>query len=135
MNLLMFHTLRNAVQENASPGASEQVEAVEVNLREGLTSSGLFEGVEVGHTDDPDRLVIALCRFRPFLSEREVADRLEEIWADRVRYPFWESHGLRVERGHVELQAASRPSETGSYVTVHLVAQRGGIPAQRTATV
>ena len=91
----------------------------------------MFEEVEVEHTDDPDQLVIALCQFRPFYTERDVASGSRQIWADRVRYPFWESHALRTDDGYVEFEAASRPSATGRYVTVHLVAERAGIPAQR----
>ena len=132
MNLLMFHRVRTAIQHNASPGTGEQLTAVEDTLRDLLMSSGVFEEVEVEHTDDPDQLVIALCQFRPFYTERDVARRLEEIWADRVRYPFWESHALHIDNGYVEFKAASRPSETGRYVTVHLVAERADIPAQRT---
>jgi hypothetical protein len=131
MNQLMFHRVRTAIQTNASPGEGEQLEAVEGTLRELLMSSGVFEEVEVEHTDDPDQLVIALCQFRPFYTERDVAKRLEAIWGDRIRYPFWESHALRLDDGYVEFEAASRPSETGRYVTVHLVAERAGIPAQR----
>jgi hypothetical protein len=85
----------------------------------------------VEHTDDPDQLVIALCKFRPYYTERDVAKRLEEIWKDRVGYPFWEAHAIHADDGHVELEAASRPSENGGYVTVHLVAQKAHIPTQR----
>ena len=131
MNLLSFHRVRTAIQENASPGHVADLAPVAGTLRELLTSSGVFEAVEVEHTDDPDRLVIGLCAFRPFYSERDVAARFEEIWSDRVRYPFWESHAVHVEEGHVEFEAASRASELGHYVTVHLVAQRAGLPAQR----
>ena len=135
MNMLTFRRMRTAIQVNASPGDEEQLTAVEGTLREVLMDSGLFEEVEVEHTENPDELVIALCRFLPFYTERDVAQRLEQIWADRVRYPFWESHGMRTDDGFVEFEAASRPSSTGRYVTVHLVAQRARIPAQRTDSV
>ena len=131
MNLLTFHRVRAAIQENASPATDADLAPVAGTLRELLTSSGVFETVEVEHTGDRDRLVIGLCAFRPFYTERDVAARFEEIWSDRVRYPFWESHGMRTEDGFVEFEAASRPSSTGRYVTVHLVAQRARIPAQR----
>ena len=134
MNLLMFHRVRTAIQENASPGSGAELESVERTLREMLMSSGVFEEVEVEHTDDPDQLVIALCKFRPFYTERDVAARLEEIWGERVRYPFWESHALETDKDFVEFEAASRASDTGGYVTVHLVAQRAGIPTQRFAS-
>ena len=102
MNLLMFHRVRTAIQENASPGAGAELESVESTLREMLMSSGVFEEVEVEHTDDPDQLVIALCQFRPFYTERDVAQRLEAIWGERVRYPFWESHALKTDVDFVE---------------------------------
>ena len=134
MNLLMFHRVRTAIQENASPGSGAELESVESTLREMLMSSGVFEEVEVEHTDDPDQLVIALCQFRPFYTERDVAQRLEAIWGERVRYPFWESHALSTDKDFVEFEAASRSGESGHYVTVHLIAQRAGIPTQRSAS-
>lgn len=131
MDLLQFHKMRTAIQGNASPGSPPALATVEESLRDLLVASGLFESVEVETTDDPDQLVIALCQFRPFYREADVAERLEEIWRDRVQYPFWEAHAFRVEDGHVEFRAASRASMTGHYVTVHLVAQKARIPAQR----
>lgn len=132
MDLLQFHKMRTAVQVNAYPGSPKDLASVERSLRDLLMSSGLFEEVEVEHTDDPDQLVIALCQFRPLFSERDVASYLERLWNDRVRYPFWEAHSLLVEKEHVEFEAATRNSTSGHYVTVHLVAQKARIPAQRT---
>jgi hypothetical protein len=134
MDLLQFHKLRTAIQDNAFPGSGTELATVESTLRDVLLASGLFESVEVESTRDNDRLVIALCRFRPFYTERDVAGRLEEIWDDRVAYPFWQAHALRLADGHIEFEAATRHSPGGHYVTVHLVAQRGAIPAQRVAS-
>jgi hypothetical protein len=134
MNLLQFHRMRTAVQDNAFPGKEEELTTVEHTLRERLMASGIFEEVEVEHTDDPDHLVIALCKFLPYFTEADVARHLERIWADRVSYPFWEAHALHVEDEHVEFEAASRHSSGGHYVTVHLVAQKARIPAQRPAS-
>jgi hypothetical protein len=131
MDLMQFHQMRTAVQIDASPGRSGDLRAVERTLGEMLLDSGLFEDVEVEHTDDVDKLVIALCRFRPFYTERDVAERLEEIWSDKVRYPFWARHAVLAEQDHVELEGASRVGPKGHYVTVHLVAQRARIPEQR----
>ena len=131
MDLLQFHRMRKAVQDNAFPGKEEDLATVEQSLRDLLMSSGVFEEVEVEHTDDPDQLVIALCKFLPYFTERDVARHLERIWADRVSYPFWEAHAVHVEDEHVEFEAASRHSSGGHYVTVHLVAQKARIPAQR----
>ena len=134
MNLMQFHRLRTAIQGNAAPGSTRDMATVEGSLRSLLMSSGLFVDVEVERTDDPDQLVIALCTFDPHVSEAAVAGQLERLWADRVSFPFWEAHALLVEDEHVELEAASRPSPVGGYVTVHLVAQKARIPAQRRST-
>jgi hypothetical protein len=131
MDLMQFHRMRSAIQVNASPGRPADVALVEANLRAMLMDSGLFEEVEVERTDDVDQLVIALCQFRPTCTEADVAARLEAIWSDRVRYPFWEAHAIRTHDDHVEFEAASRQSHHGHYVTVHLVAQKAHIPAQR----
>ena len=134
MDLLQFHRMRTAVQDNAFPAKEGDLAPVEQSLRDLLMASGVFEEVEVEHTDDPDQLVIALCKFLPYFTERDVARHLERIWADRVSYPFWEAHAIHVEDEHVEFEAASRQSSGGHYVTVHLVAQKARIPAQRSAS-
>jgi hypothetical protein len=132
MDLLQYHKLRTAVQGNAFPGGASDLETVEGSLRNLLMASGVFEEVEVEHTDDPDQLVIAMCKFLPYYTEADVARHLERIWGDRLSYPFWEAHAFQVEKEHVEFQAATRHSSGGHYVTVHLVAQKARIPTQRT---
>ncbi len=97
MDLLQFHRMRTAVQDNAYPAKEGDLAPVEQSLRDLLMASGVFEEVEVEHTDDPNQLVIALCKFLPYFTERDVARHLERIWADRVSYPFWEAHGIHVE--------------------------------------
>jgi hypothetical protein len=131
MDLLQFHKMRTAIQGNAYPGSGTDLATMERNLRDLLMASGIFEEVEVEHTDDPDRLVIALCHFKPDYSEQDVAAHVEQLWHDRVRYPYWEAHTLVVDKEHVEFEAATRSSNTGPYVTVHMVAQKARIPAQR----
>lgn len=131
MELTQFHSLRTAVQNNAVLPSGVVLASMEEDLRDLLMASGLFEDVEVEATDNPDALVIALCQFKPELEEAEVARALEHIWNDRVRYPFWEAHSLLVAREHVEFQGATRFSSHGHYATVHLVAQKARIPAQR----
>jgi len=131
MDLSHYHRLRTAVQDNAYPGSVTDIAPMETNLRDLLMASGIFEDVEVEHTDDPDQLVIALCHFRSEYSEKDVAEHLENLWDDRVRYPFWEAHALVLEKEQVEFEAATRTSSSGPYVTVHLVAQKAQIPAQR----
>jgi hypothetical protein len=131
MDLLQFHRMRTAVQDNAFPGKETELDTVAAQLRDMLMRSGIFEEVEVEHTDDRDQLVIALCKFLPYFTEQDVARHLERIWADRVSYPFWEAHAFHVENEHVEFEAATRYSSGGHYVTVHLVAQKAQIPTQR----
>jgi len=133
MDLPHFHKLRTGVQSNAYPGSGKDLTTVEGDLRGLLMSSGIFEQVEVEHTDDADRLVIALCRYRSAYSEQDIAAHVVQLWQDRVRYRFWEAHSLIVDEGHVEFEAATRESSTGAYVTVHLLAQRARIPTQRAA--
>ena len=131
MDLVQFHKMRTAVQGNAYPGSGRDLTSMEETLRDLLLTSGVFDEVEVEHTDDPDQLVIALCHFRPDLSESDVAQLVERLWEQRVRYPFWEAHAVLVGEEHVEFEAATRNSTAGHYVTVHLVAQRAPVPAQR----
>jgi hypothetical protein len=131
MELLKYHRMRTAIQSNAFPGSGEDVAAVAGQLRDLLRFSGLFETVEVEPTDDPDQLVIALCQFKAELEEADVSTQLEKIWVDRLRYPFWEAHTVIADLEHVELEAATRASELGHYVTIHLVAKKSAIPAQR----
>lgn len=131
MDLVQFHKMRTAVQGNAYPGSGRDLTSMEETLRDLLLTSGVFHEVEVEHTDDPDQLVIALCHFKPDLSERDVAQLVERLWEQRVRYPFWEAHAVLVGEEHVEFEAATRDSTAGHYVTVHLVAQRAPVPAQR----
>ena len=100
-------------------------------LRDVFTDSGLFDTVEVEHTDDPDRLIVSLCQYHPNLAGHDVADAVEELWDQRVRYSFWEAHSIWVDDGQVEFQAATRESSSGFYVTVHLVAQPSPVPSQR----
>jgi hypothetical protein len=131
MELTQFHTLRTAVQGNAAAPSAVALASMEEDLRDLLMASGLFEEVEIETTDDPDALVIALCQFKPERNERDVAVLLERIWQDRVRYPFWEAHTTIVQPEYVEFQGATRFSSAGHYATVHLVAQKASIPAQR----
>ncbi len=128
---MAFHKLRNGVHRNACPGSLKELRTVEKNLRAMLMTSGIFEDVEVEHTADPDRLVIALCRFAPEYSEQDIAEVMEWLWRDRASYPYWAAHSLRVDKAHVEFQAASRNGGSGHYVTVHMVAEKLHIPAQR----
>jgi hypothetical protein len=131
MKLVHFHTLRSGVQRNASPATARALVAMESTMRDLLTRTGLFDTVEVEHTDDPDQLVVALCQYRHNLSEDQVAAAVERIWEEEVSYTFWEVHSTTADDGYVELEGATRESVLGRYATLHLVAQRSAVPAQR----
>ena len=131
MELVRFHKLRRAVQSNASPGTHRELREVLDNVRWTLDSSGLFQDVEVEATDDIDKLVVAMCTFSSDLCEADVAQRLEQVWEERMRFQFWEAHATLVDFEQVELEGATRTSTAGHYVTVHIVAQKAPIPAQR----
>jgi hypothetical protein len=129
--LIRYRRLRTAVQLNAGPEPPARLRELEAGLREGLLSTRLFVDLEVGHTADQDRLLIALGHFGPAVDERLVARSLAWLWQERWRYPLWEAHAILVDEDHVELQGATRGHSQGPYVTVHVVAQRAEVPLQR----
>ena len=131
MELTQYHKYRTAVQSNASPADPEQIQQVEQNVRAILMSTGFFEDVEVEHTDDIDELVIAMCRFPAQMSHVQIAQKLEQAWQDRLRFEFWEAHATLADDDQVEFQGATRAGSGGKYVTVHIVAQKAEVPAQR----
>lgn len=131
MELLHFHTLRKGVQTNAYPGTERELAPLRAGLQQALVESGLFDDVEVAATDDPNQLVIGLCHFPEGVTEQDIAAYIERVWNDRLRYPLWEAHAVILDEDHVEFEAATRQSTTGHYVTVHLIAQKARIPAQR----
>lgn len=133
MDLIQYHKMREGVQVNAFPGSAEELAALTDQLQRNLLSSGLFEEVEVGCTDDIDHLVIAMCTFPAHLTEAQVASRLERLWEDRLRYGFWEAHATLVDEDHVEFQGATRAGSNAHYATMHIVAQKATVPAQRVA--
>ena len=131
MDLEAFHKLRNGVQGNKIPGSRKELAAVEEHLRETLLTSGIFEDVEVKHTVDPDRFVVALCRFASDYSEDEIAELMEWMWNDHVSYTYWQAHSLVVHHHHLGFEAATRDNCGGHYVTLHMVARELHLPAQR----
>lgn len=131
MELTHYKKLRTAVQSNASPAADAEIRRLEQNLHDTLISTGFFEDVEVDHTDNLDGMVIAMCKFPAQMNQSQVAARLEQAWQDRLRFTFWEAHTTIIDEDQVEFQGASRTGSTGSFVTLHVVAQKAPIPAQR----
>lgn len=131
MELTQYKKVRAAVQSNASPAALDDIKRVEHELRESLLATGVFDDVEVDHTDNPDGLVIAMCKFPGQMNRSQVAAKLELAWQDRLRFEFWEAHATLIDDDQIEFQGATRAGSNGTFVTLHVVAQKGPIPAQR----
>jgi hypothetical protein len=131
MELTQYKKVRTGVQSNASPASVADIRRVEQELRDILVTAGFFEEVEVDHTEDPDGMVIAMCTFSTQMNEAQVATRLEQAWQERLRFEFWEAHSTLVDEDQVEFQGATRTGSNGSFVTVHLLAQKAPIPGQR----
>ena len=129
MQIAEYYKLRRAIQSNAPAPHEGAVTAMETELRAALLATGLFHTVEVGRTDDIDRFVIAMCEFAPDVDPSEAAMVIARLWMKHVAYGFWRAETLRVDKGHVELQGATRLSLQGHYATVHLIAQEAPAPA------
>jgi hypothetical protein len=129
MQIADYYKIRRALQENAPAPDETATTSMEVDLRGALMATGLFHTIEVGHTDDADRRVIAMCEFAPDLDASEAALAVARLWTKQIAHGFWEANTLRVDKGHVELQGATRVSVGGHYFTVHLIAQAAPAPA------
>jgi hypothetical protein len=133
MKITQFHTMRTAVQDNAAPASPAEQQRLVEELERSLVGTGVFEDVEVGRTDNIDNLVIAMCTFPADVDEDVVARWLEGLWGTRLSHGFWEAHASLVHADQVELEGATRAGLDGRYLTVHILAQKAAVPAQRTA--
>jgi hypothetical protein len=122
MKIAEYYTVRRGIRNSAPAPDADATTAMQIELRAALLASGLFHTVEVGQTEDADRLVIAMCQFAPETDASEAALAIARLWTKHVAYGFWQANTLRVDKGHVEMQGATRLSLMGHYVTVHLVA-------------
>src|SRR5512144_25569 len=128
MRLSDFQKLRTGLHANAAPVLPGVKQAFLSGLTKALLATGVFEGVEVGSSDEPDRLLLALCTFREEVPDDEVVRAVEEAWLT-VAFRHWSAHAFLTEDGHVELQAASLNRPGGYFVSAHVVAQRVVAPA------
>lgn len=131
MRLATYEQLRTSVQANGTPATAGQLTAMAGRLCDLLSHTALFDWFEVGTTEDPDRLVVAMCHLRPESSDVVVAQRLEAIWSDSLLRPSWGAHVVSREDGQVELQGATMASDQGHFVTVHVLATKARVPEQR----
>ncbi|HET6698470.1 MAG TPA: hypothetical protein VFG88_05225 [Nocardioidaceae bacterium] len=129
MDLIAYHTLRSALQQNAAPADGRALTTWMSRWDRDLVDAG-FLAVELELTGDPDRLVIGLCQFGHGWDEHEVGQWVQRRWIEALAAPFWEAHCVVVTGDQVELEAATRPGPAAPFTTVHLVAQRCLVPAQ-----
>ena len=85
----------------------------------------MFAQVEVEVTDDPERLLVALVRYRPGTSEQQVSSFLEAVWITELRLPGLDAFHFLAEPGHVELESATGDQDSGYFLSLQLIALEG----------
>ena len=85
----------------------------------------MFAHVEVEVTEDPERLLIAMVRYRPGTPERQVSSFLEAVWISELRLSGLDVFNFIAEDGHVELESVTGDQESGYFLSLHLVATEG----------
>ena len=131
MDTTSFHKLRTAVQGNANPADSDLATHLRHSLQAALTASGLFGEVELGHTDDPDQLVIGVCRCADDVLPWEAGMGIERLWQSVANGLHWEAHTVGCTSSLMEFEGAVTVDESGHYITVHVVAE----PSEATKAV
>jgi hypothetical protein len=120
-----FVQLREAMTANLPPASGDLTAVAATTLRRRLVSSVMFAQVEVEVTEDPERLLIAMVRFRPGTPERQVASFLEAVWITELRLSGLDVFNFLVEPGHVELEAATGDHDAGYFLSLQLIALEG----------
>jgi hypothetical protein len=118
-----FHKLRLAAQENASPAGELQAMTLQREFEQALSGSGLFERVEMGRTDDPDQMVIGLCRCADQIMPWEAGMGLERLWRSITGSFVWEAHSVECTDSMMEFQGVVTIGDQRHYLTVHVVAE------------
>lgn len=128
MDMASFHKLRLAVQENANPADDQHVSALQATLQKGLLGSQLFAEVELGRTDDVDRMIIGICRCADDVLPWEAGVGVERLWGVAALDTDWEVHHVSSNDSYMEFEAAVTMDVNGRYITVNLVAQPARVP-------
>ncbi|WP_406831458.1 hypothetical protein ABEG17_01350 [Pedococcus sp. KACC 23699] len=123
MDTASFQKLRLAVQENANPADDRYVTALQGALDQGLRGSRLFAEVELGRTDDVDRMVIGICRCVDDVAPWEAGVGIERMWGVVAMDTRWEIHHVSSNDSYMEFEAAVTMDDSGRYITVNLVAE------------
>jgi hypothetical protein len=129
MDIASFHKLRQAVQENASPADDDYVAALQGTLQKGLLSSRLFAEVELGRTDDDDRMIIGVCRCADDVAPWEAGVGVERLWGVAALDARWEAHHVTANDSYLEFEGAVTVDASGRYITLTLVAEPARAPA------
>jgi hypothetical protein len=131
MDTTSFHKLRTAVQENANPADDLAATRLRRSLHNALTGSRLFAEVEFGHTEDPNQMVIGVCRCADDVLPWEAGMGVERLWQTVAADVQWEAHTVGCTDTLMEFEAAVTVDQSGHYVTVHVVAE----PSEATKAV
>jgi hypothetical protein len=123
MDVTSFHKLRLAVQENASQADSTLATHLRHSLQAALTASRLFGEVELGHTDDPDQMVIGVCQCADGVLPWEAGMGLERLWQTVAAEAAWEAHSVSCTDSLMDFEGAVTVDDKGRYITVHVVAE------------
>jgi hypothetical protein len=120
-----FLRLRLALTNNLPPASGALIDDAASRLRQRLVSSVMFAQVEVDVTDDAERLLVAMVRFRPGTPERQVASFLEAVWITELRLSGLDVFHSLTEDGHVEFEAVTGDQDSGYFVSLQLIALEG----------
>jgi hypothetical protein len=123
MDTTSFHKLRTAVQENANPADDLMATRLRDALDAALAGSRLFGDVELGRTDDPDQMVIGVCRCADGVLPWEAGMGLERLWGTIAADALWEAHTVGCTESLMEFEGAVTVDQSGHYLTVHVVAE------------
>ena len=129
MDIASFHKLRQAVQENANPADDRFVTALQGTLQKGLLGSRLFAEVELGRTDDVDRMIIGVCRCAEDVAPWEAGVGLERLWGVAALDAQWEAHHVAANESYMEFEGAVTVDANGRYITLTLVAEPAAVAA------
>jgi hypothetical protein len=123
MDITSFHKLRTAVQQNAHPADDLTATRLRTSLHTALTASRLFGEIEFGQTDDPDQMVIGVCRCSDDVLPWEAGMGVERLWLSVASDVKWEAHTVGCTDTLMEFEGAVTVDDSGHYVTVHVVAE------------
>jgi hypothetical protein len=135
MDMASFHKLRQAVQENANPADDPYVAGLQGTLQQALLGSRLFAEVELGRTDDVDKMIIGVCRCADDVAPWEAGVGVERLWGIAALDAQWEAHHVAANESYLEFEGALTVDANGRYITFTLVAEPALVaeptPAQR----